>query len=100
MLPPAPALLSITNGAPSLVCRCVERMRAVRSAEPPGPNGTTRVTVRCGQLSCACAVAETTSITATASIFRITDLLRVRANDTNNLYALRQLRLAAAFTSP
>ncbi len=44
-------------------------MRAVRSAEPPAPNGTTSVTARCGQLSCACAAAETMSAIAAASVF-------------------------------
>src|SRR5450432_358682 len=54
MLPPAPALFSTTNGTLYFVCICVARMRAKRSAEPPGPNGTTMLTCRAGQFSCAC----------------------------------------------
>src|SRR5215467_254591 len=69
-------------------------MRAVKSAEPPAPNGTTKVTACCGQLSCAWAAAAITSRTATANIFRMTDLLRVHAGDSNSLHPLRQSRLA------
>src|SRR5262249_37711585 len=52
MLPPAPDLLSTTNGTPSLACMCCCRMRASRSADPPAANGTTMGTWRCRH-SCA-----------------------------------------------
>src|SRR5215470_32880 len=53
VVPPAPALFSITNCWPS---RCDIRsanMRASTSVLPPAANGTTTVTVFDGQTSCA-----------------------------------------------
>src|SRR5262245_40577039 len=71
MLPPAPDLFSTTNGTPNFVCRCCCRMRASKSAEPPAANGTTMVTGRCGQASCACAGAASTTTAATARTRRM-----------------------------
>src|SRR5215471_10897311 len=75
MLPPAPDLLSTTNGTPSLACMCCCRMRASRSADPPAANGTTMVTWRCGH-SCAqagAAISATTAMQA-ATMARICNL--------------------------
>src|SRR5215831_2529940 len=66
MLPPAPDLFSTTNGTPNFACRCCCRMRASKSADPPAANGTTMVTGRCGQASCPCAGAASTTTAATA----------------------------------
>src|SRR5262245_50446164 len=71
MLPPAPDLFSTTNGTPNFACRCCCRMRASKSADPPAANGTTMVTGRCGQASCACAGAASATTAATARTRRI-----------------------------
>src|SRR5262245_30343146 len=71
MLPPAPDLFSTTNGTPNFACRCCCRMRASKSADPPAANGTTMVTGRCGQASCACAGAASATTAATARTPRI-----------------------------
>src|SRR6516164_4185597 len=71
MLPPAPDLLSTTNGTPNFACRCCCRMRASKSADPPAANGTTMVTGRCGQASCACAGAASARTAATARTRRM-----------------------------
>src|SRR5215216_3414396 len=55
MLPPAPARFSTTKAVPNFACMCWARMRAIKSVEPPAANGTTTLTCRCGQPSCACA---------------------------------------------
>src|SRR6266702_7391976 len=49
MLPPAPGLFSITTDWPQTSCRRLPIRRAVMSVEPPGGNGTTMRTDRCGQ---------------------------------------------------
>src|SRR6516162_3172736 len=66
MLPPAPDLFSTMHGTPNFVCRCCCRMRASKSADPPAANGTTMVTGRCGQASCACASAVSATTAPTA----------------------------------
>src|SRR5262249_27477431 len=81
MLPPAPDLFSTMNGTPNFACRCCCRMRASKSADPPAANGTTMVTGRCGQASCACAGAASATTAATARtrrMFRPPRLLRWR----------------------
>src|SRR5262244_2384457 len=81
MLPPAPDLFSTTNGTPNFACRCCCRMRASKSADPPAANGTTMVTGRCGQVSCACAGAASATTAATARtrcMFKPPRLLRWR----------------------
>src|SRR6516225_9663164 len=81
MLPPAPDLFSTTNGTPNFACRCCCRMRASKSADPPAANGTTMVTGRCGQASCACAGAASATTAATARtrrMFKPPRLLRWR----------------------
>src|SRR5262245_39070833 len=71
MLPPAPDLFSTANGTPNFACRCCSRMRASKSADPPAANGTTMVTGRCGQASCACAGAASATTAATARTRRM-----------------------------
>src|SRR5215471_13942754 len=81
MLPPAPDLFSTMNGTPNFACRCCCRMRASKSADPPAANGTTMVTGRCGQASCACAGAASATTAATARtrrMFKPPRLLRWR----------------------
>src|SRR5262249_31764010 len=68
MLPPAPDLFSTTNGTPNFACRCCCRMRASKSADPPAANGTTMMTGRCGQASCACAGAAAAKTRAAARV--------------------------------
>src|SRR5262245_53541277 len=96
MLPPAPDLLSTTNGVPNVACRCCCRMRASRSAEPPAANGTTMVTGRCGQVSCACAGAAAARMAATQA----TSTTRIRYSISRNSQSRRashrlEMRVAA-----
>jgi hypothetical protein len=51
---PAPGWLSTTTGWPRLRASASPTARAVRSAMPPGPKGTTRVIARSGKRACAC----------------------------------------------
>jgi hypothetical protein len=57
IVPVAPALLSTMNDWPKVLLSDGPMARAMASVEPPGGNGTTRVTGLAGQ-ACACA-AET-----------------------------------------
>src|SRR5262249_14459380 len=65
-VPPAPGRFSITTGWPSFSCSDCATMRPMMSAPPPGPNGTTMRTGRCGQ-SCAAASAAPRSHAAEAA---------------------------------
>src|SRR6185369_16148384 len=53
MVPVAPALLSTMNDWPSVLLSDGPMARAMASVDPPGGNGTTRVTGLFGQ-ACAC----------------------------------------------
>src|SRR5438477_12027141 len=67
VVPPAPALFSITNCWPN---RCDIRsanMRANTSVLPPAANGTTTITDFDGQISCADAVAQIDATAPTSS---------------------------------
>ena len=48
-VPPAPALLSTMKLAPSFSCSLVPSVRAIMSVDPPGGNGTNKVTGLVGQ---------------------------------------------------
>ena len=49
MVPVAPALLSMMKVPPSFSCNLGASVRAIKSVEPPGGNGTTSETVLSGQ---------------------------------------------------
>ncbi len=53
MLPPAPAWFSTTTGWPSGARIASATTRAMTSVEPPGANGTIKVTGRAGYAPCA-----------------------------------------------
>src|SRR5262249_12599416 len=92
MLPPAPDLLSTTNGVPNFACKCCCRMRASRSAEPPAANGTTMVTGRCGQISCACAGAAAARMAATQA----TSTTRIRYSNSQSRRDSHRLEMRVA----
>src|SRR5262249_26661148 len=64
-------LFSTTKGRRIFACGCCGRMRARKPADPPAANGTTMVTGRCGQASCACAGAASATTAATARTRRM-----------------------------
>src|SRR3954454_10061234 len=71
MLPDAPGLLSTRNGWPKDLPRCSASRRARMSVEPPGAQGTTRVTGCSGQAACAgAAIAPTTKAAQVRSLDR------------------------------
>src|SRR5437764_191948 len=71
MLPPAPPTFSITIGWPSCSRIFSAMMRAAASVDPPGGNGTIRVSGREGNV-CACAAAAAhTAINSAATILLI-----------------------------
>src|SRR5689334_4426360 len=67
MLPPAPPTFSITTGWPSFSRIRSAMMRAAASVDPPGGNGTIRVSGRDGKF-CACAVATAHTTMNSAAI--------------------------------
>src|SRR5215471_15439661 len=72
MLPPAPPTFSITIGCPSVSRIFSAMMRAAESVDPPGGNGTIRVSGRAGKV-CACAVAAAhTAMNSAATSLLIT----------------------------
>src|SRR6185369_779620 len=79
MLPPAPPTFSITTGWPSVSRIRSAMMRAAESVEPPGGNGTIKVSGRDGKVcACAAAAAQTTMNSAVINLL-ITSLPNVSA---------------------
>src|SRR6185437_15913840 len=53
LMPPGPGMFSITTCWPNFLLSRSARMRAVTSATPPGPKGSTILTGFSGHLACA-----------------------------------------------
>src|ERR1700712_1524985 len=66
MLPPAPPTFSITIGCPSDARMRSAMMREAASVDPPGGNGTTKVSERTGYV-CACAPAMPAKIASASA---------------------------------
>src|SRR5262249_60420807 len=71
VLLPARNFLPSTKGPRNRAGGCCGRWRAKNSPAPPAANGTTMVTGRCGQASCACAGAASATTAATARTRRM-----------------------------
>ena len=69
-MPPAPGRLSMTTGWPRLTDSCCATARAVRSATPPAPKGTTMRRGLEGKAACAQALLKTPGVKRAACITR------------------------------